>query len=221
MAKNSAWHDDYWLLLMQIYLKKPVGVKPLYSRDMVELSLELHIAPQALQARMRQIDRLETPRIERIWQTYSKNPQRLLRAVSLLRQMNGFGAAGDFYEGVEVQETFERDFRPLSEEPKLTPVMLTMVLDLYFQLTPQTMASETPEVQALARMLKLETADVVEVLDVFQHCDPYLNRRDVTFSPLLLPCQLVWQRYANQDPDLLHQYAEELKEFFKSKKVKK
>lgn len=221
MAKISVWHDDYWLLLMQLYLTKPVGVKPLYSRDMVGLSLELHIAPQALQARMRQIARLETPRIERIWRTYSKDPARLTRAAGLLRQMNGFGAADDFYEGVEVQETFERDFRPLSEEPKLTPVMLTLVLDLYFQLTPQTMVSETPEVGALARMLKLETADVVEVLDVFQHCDPYLNRRDVTFSPLLLPCQRVWQRYANQDPVLLHQHAEELKEFFKSKKVKR
>ena len=31
MAKNTVWHDDYWLLLMQIYLQKPVGVKPLYS----------------------------------------------------------------------------------------------------------------------------------------------------------------------------------------------
>lgn len=63
MAKNSKWHDDYWLMLMQIYLKKPAGMKPLYYRDMVELSLELHIAPQALQARMQQIARLDTPRI--------------------------------------------------------------------------------------------------------------------------------------------------------------
>ena len=45
MAKNQLWHDDYWLLLMQLYLHKPVGVKPMYSRPMVELSIELHIAP--------------------------------------------------------------------------------------------------------------------------------------------------------------------------------
>ena len=44
MAKKAVWHDDYWLLLMQAYLQRPVGVKPLYSRKMVELSLELHIA---------------------------------------------------------------------------------------------------------------------------------------------------------------------------------
>ena len=39
MAKNTVWQDDYWLLLMQIYLHKPVGVKPLYSREMVDLSV--------------------------------------------------------------------------------------------------------------------------------------------------------------------------------------
>ena len=54
MAKNTAWHDDDWLLLMQKYLQKPVGVKPLYSRPMVELSMELHIAPQVLQSKMQQ-----------------------------------------------------------------------------------------------------------------------------------------------------------------------
>lgn len=215
MAKNSAWQDDYWLLLMQLYLKKPTGIKRLYCRDMIDLSLELHIAPQALQARMTQIDRMETPRIERIWQTYSGNPRRLARAVRLLREMKGFGAADDFYDGVEVQETFERDFRPLSEDERLTPVALTLVLDLYFQLTPQTMVSQTPEVQEMARLLRLKADDVVELLDVFQHCDPYLNLREVTFSPLLLPCQQIWQRYGNQEPAMLHELAEELKEYYR------
>ena len=68
MAKNQNWQDDYWLLLMQLYLRKPVGVKPMYSRGMVDLSLELHIAPQALFARMCEIANLETPRVERICQ---------------------------------------------------------------------------------------------------------------------------------------------------------
>jgi len=215
MAKNSKWHDDYWLMLMQIYLKKPAGMKPLYYRDMVELSLELHIAPQALQARMQQIARLDTPRIERIWQTYSKAPQRLQRAVALLRKMNGFGAADEFYDGVEVQETFEKDFRPLPGDDRFTPAQLIMVLDLYFRLTPATMVALTPEVQELARLLKHRAAEVVEVLDVFQLCDPYLNRTEVTFSPLLLPCQQVWQRFGNQDPAVLADFATQLKEYFR------
>jgi len=55
----------------------------------------------------------------------------------------------------------------------------------------------------------------VELLEVFQHCDPYLNRRDVTFSPLLLPCQTVWQRYGNGDTEELAALAGQLKEYFK------
>jgi hypothetical protein len=215
MARNVVWHDDYWLLLMQLYLRKPVGVKPLYSREMVNLSMELHIAPQALQNRMQQIARLDTPRIERIWQTYSNSPRRLARAVRLLREMKGFGAAGEFYEGVEVQETFERDFRPLADDERFTPAMLILILDLYFQLTPSTMVSATPEVGALARLLGLKAIDVVQVLDVYQICDPYLERNEVTLSPLLLPCQQIWQRMSDKEPQQLNELANELKAYFK------
>ena len=216
MAKNTVWQDDYWLLLMQIYLHKPVGVKPLYSREMVDLSVELHIAPQILRSRMQQIATLETPRIERIWRTYADNPRKLARAVKLLREMKGFGSAGDFFQGVEVQETFEKDFRPLAEDERFTPVMLILILDLYLCLSTITMVEETPEVQELAKLLKLKSSDIVMVLDVFQTCDPYLNREASVDSALLLPCQQIWQRYGNMEPHVLAAYAEELKEYFRS-----
>ena len=216
MAIKQQWQEDFWLLLMQAYLHKPVGMKPTYSREMVELSLELHIAPRVLHERMGEIARLRTPRIERIWQEYSQNPRRLSRAVSLLRQMKGFNSGGDFFEGVEVQETFERDFRPLAEDERLMPFMLVLVLDLYFRLTPVTMVSATPEVQELARLMHIPTALVVDVLEVFQHCDPYLNRHDVTFNPLLLPCQQTWQRYGNGDVQQLADYAEQLKAYYRN-----
>lgn len=214
MSKNAVWQDEYWLMLMQLYLRKPVGLKPLYHRDMVALSMELHIAPQALQSRMQQIARLETPRIERYWQMFSDNPRRLARAVKLLREMKGFGSAGNFYDGVEVQETFEKDFRPLAEDERFTPVMLIMILNLYFQLTPATMVSETPEVQQLARLLKVKADDVTMVLGVFQYFDPYLNRRDNAASPLLEPCRQTWQRFGNIEPNQLAAHAEELKAYF-------
>ena len=214
MAKKTKWHDDYWLLLMQIYLRKPVGMKPVYSREMVTLALELHIPPQVLVSKMQEIATLDTPRIERIWQTYSGNPRKLARAARLLREMKGFGRADEFYEGVEVNETWEKDWGTLPENPQLTPVMLVLVLDLYFRLTPATMVKETPEVQELARTLKLSSSEVVELLEVFQHCDPYLNRRDVTFSPLLLPCQNIWQRYGNGDTEALAALASQLTAYF-------
>ena len=52
MAKNALWSDEYWLLLMRLYLRKPEGVKPMYSKEMVKLALELHIPPQFLYEQM-------------------------------------------------------------------------------------------------------------------------------------------------------------------------
>jgi hypothetical protein len=57
MAKNNRWQDEYWLLLMQLYLKKPEGVKPLYSKGLVNLSMELHIPPQFLYEQMHELRR--------------------------------------------------------------------------------------------------------------------------------------------------------------------
>lgn len=215
MAKNSKWSDDYWLLLMQIYLQKPVGIKPMYSRKMVDLSLELHIAPNVLFGRMCQLANLETPRIEHIWETYGNNPRKLSRAVSLWREMRGYGNANLFYDGVEVNETFERDFKPVSEETVMTPVMLTLILDLYFRLTPITMVKETPEVQELARLIKVQPQEVVEVMDLFQYCDPYLNRKDPADNFLLEPCKEIWRRFGNANTEDLASYAEQLKDYYR------
>ena len=215
MGKNAKWSDDYWLLLMQIYLQNPVGIKPMYSRKMVDLSMELHIAPNVLFGRMCQIANLETPRIEHIWETYGNNPHKLSRAVRLWREMRGYGNASEFYEGVEVNETFERDFKPVAGSGSMTPVMFILILDLYFRLTPVTMVSETPEVQDLARLMKVRAQDVVEVMEVFQHCDPYLNRKDVVISPLFVSCVDVWRRFGNADTEDLASYAEQLKEYFR------
>jgi hypothetical protein len=214
MAKNIVWQDDYWLPLLQLYMKRPVGVKPTYCRDMVALSMELHIAPTTLAARMQQIAQLSTPRVEHFWQTYSDNPRRLKRAVSLWREMRGFGAASAFYEGVNVSESFERDFQPLKQDQRLMPIMLILILDLYFRLTPNTMVSETPEVQELARLVKLPASLVVDILAIYQVCDPYLNRQEGSTSELFIPCKEIWKRFGNEDMDQLAAIANELKAYF-------
>ncbi len=215
MAKNSKWQDDYWLLLMQLYLQKPVGLKPMYSRRMVDLSLELHISPDTLFNRMCQLANLETPRVERLWETYAQNPKKLSRAARLLREMKGFNNAGEFYSGVEVNESFEKDFKPVAEGEVLTPVMLILILDLYFRLTPITMVAATPEVQELARLIGIRPSEVEEVLKVFQYCDPYLKRKDAASARLVDHCKEVWRRFGNDDTQSLASYAAQLKEYFK------
>ena len=215
MAKNVRWQDEYWLLLMQLYLKKPEGVKPLYSRGMVNLSLELHIPPQFLYEQMFKLRSLDTPRMEKLWERYGNNPKRLAKGIKMLRQMKGLGSAGDFYEGVETHESFELDFKPIEENLDLTPVKLIMILDLYFRLTPNTMVKSTPEIQQLARLLKIDTSLIVEIMEVYQICDPYLNRVELLTSPLVLPCNRIWKRYGNDNPEKLAAYAAQLKEYFK------
>ena len=191
-------------------------MKPMYSKAMVNLSMELHVAPQILFNKMCEIANLQTPRIERIWQEYGKNPRRLSRAVSLLRQMKGFGNDNEFYQGVDIQETFERDFRPINDATSITPVMLILILDLYFRLTPITMVPETPEIQELGRLMKIPAREVADIMDIYQHCDPYLNRKEVIFSSLFPACQEIWQRYGNMDTEELSSYAQQLKAYFNS-----
>lgn len=209
------WQDEYWLLLMQIYLKRPQGVKPMYSRDMVGLSLELHIPLQALYQQMFRLRQIDTPLMEHLWDKYGKSPKKLKKEVELLRKMNGFGNPESFYEGVEVSESWELDFRPIAERPELTPLMLIMILDLYFRLTPNTMVSDTPEVQELAKMMKISSDTVVEVMNVYQFCDPYLQRDSMPYNPLFDTCDEIWQRYGNGKPERLAALAAQLKEYFK------
>lgn len=211
---HPQWSDEYWLMLMQLYLKKPVGVKALYSRGLVSLAMELHIPPQFLWEQMFRLRTIDTPRIEKLWADYGNNPRRLSRGVKLLRQKLGYKDA--FFEGVEVNETWERDFRPCdAPNEHLTPVKLIMILDLYFRLTPLTMVAETPEVSELARLMKLKPRQVVDVMEVYQFCDPYLKRNDFMTSPLLVPCQQIWQRFGNGSPRQLAALAAQLKEFFR------
>lgn len=215
MAKHPLWKDEYWLLLLQLYQKKPMGVKPRYSKGMVDLALELHLPPEYLHEQMFKLQRV-TPRIKRLWDKYADNPKKLEKDINLLRKMNGCGNAAAFFEGVEVKESFERDWEPLTVEPSLTPIKLVIILDLYFQLTPITMVPETPEIIDLGKLIKTSPKTISEVMKVFQYCDPYLNREVNPDSNLLEACNDVWQKYGNGNPDKLYQFANELKEYFKS-----
>ena len=214
MAKHPLWKEEYWLLLLQLYQQKPMGVKPLYSKGMIDLSLQLHIQPEFLHEQMFKL-RLVTPHIKRLWDKYANNPHRLSHDIECFKKMDGYGNAERFYEGVEVKEPFEHDWEPIPAEPSLTPVKLIIILDLYFQLTPITMVAETPEIIDLAKLIKTPPKVIVEVMSVFQFCDPYLNREDMIISRLLDACNDIWQRYGNGNPDKLYKLATELKEYFK------
>lgn len=218
MVRHSLWHDEYWLLLMQLYLKRPQGLKPMYHRGLVDLALELHIEPAYLYRRMYTLRRLDMPRIRQLWDRYASRPKKLARAVALLRQMSGFGNSEEFYAGVETNESWERDFKPVdgSTAPNpLTPVKLIMILDLYFRLVPDTMVCETPEVVELARLIRSTPEEVTDVMEVFRFCDPLLSHEDIMIHPLLTPCMQIWKRFGNQPPEKLAALAAQLNDYWK------
>ena len=252
MAKHTLWHDEYWLLLMQLYLKRPQGVKPLYSRSLVNLGMELHIPPSYLFRNMLRLRQIDTPRLQQLWDTYGKSPRKLSKEVKLLKQMNGFGNSEDFYAGVEINESWEKDFKPVelvssssneveertkacehtvstskegsktslkdkrqTQYTPLTPVKLMMILDLYFRLIPITMVPETPEIISLACLIQSTPQEISDVMQVYKVCDPYLNHKARTMSPLHEPCMQVWKRFGNDNPEKLTALAAQLKDYWK------
>lgn len=222
MARRPIWHDDYWLLLIKLFLKRPQGVKRLYSKDLVDVALELHLHPTYIHRKLMQLRSIDTPRLQRMWDRYATSPRRLSRGIALLRQMKGFGNADAFFAGVtEETETWEKDFQPIAftlpdgkPNTSLTPAMLIMILDLYFRLTPLTMVPETPEVQALAKLMRITPTQVASVMEVFRVCDPYITSEEFIVSPLLTPCMEVWKRFGN-DPEQLTALAAQLKDYWK------
>lgn len=216
------WTDELWPLIIQLYRKKPEGIKPMYSRDTVRLALELHIPPQVIYQKMFALRQPLPPSLERLMETVGKNPKRLSQTCRKLRSLNGMGNAGEFYDDVKVNETFELDFRPvnaptaqLTGRPLLTPVMLIMILDLYFRLIPMTMVAETPDVKELARLLDIRAEDVAYVLGIYLRCDPFVQNKEDSDDPLLEPCRKIWGKYAYDDPTVLSNMARQLEYYWK------
>ena len=216
MANQSQWQEAYWLPLLQLYLRKPVGMKPLYSRPMIDLALELNVAPKQLYEQMKMLDKQETASLQQLWKRFATHQKQLRRDIETIRKMRGFNHPQQFYDGVSQEETWQTDFRPLQVDASLTPLHLIIILDLYFRLTPITMVSDTPEVKELATLLSLKPEKVAEIMGIFQLCDPYLNRMAFEMSELFASCHDVWQRFGNLNPNELAREATQMKDFFKT-----
>jgi len=193
----------------------------MYSRDTVRLALELHIPPQELYQKMFQLRQPAMPSLSKLFEKLSASPSRLSRTCEQLRSLRGMGNASAFYDDVQIQESFEQDFRPVNARtaqitgrPLLTPVMLIMILDLYFRLIPATMVKETPDVQDIAKLLDISKQDVVDILEIYQYCDPFLKHEDSLMDPMLPPCMRIWKRFENSEPTELSNLAHQLHVFF-------
>lgn len=216
------WTDELWPLVIQLYYKCPVGIKPIYSRQTVQLALELHIPPQEIYKKMFLLRQPPTPSLQHLMDYHDAHPVKFERLCRQLRSLSGMGNASTFYDDVELHETFERDFRPVNARtaqmmgrPLFTPVMLIMILDLYFRLIPATMKVETPDVREIASLLDIKPQDVVDILEIYQYCDPFMQLCDTLMDPMLPPCAEVWRRYADaEDPERLSDLAHQLRAYW-------
>lgn len=208
------WNDEYWPLMIWLYRRKPEGVKALYSRGLIDIALHLHIHPRELHRKMMELRKLDTPMLRQLWDEY-KSQRKLAKAVKILQEKEGYGTAGRYYEEIETNESWELLFRPLEARDDLMPAHLVIILDQYFRLTPTTMVTQTEEIQELARLMKIPAALITQIMEIYQLCDPYLNREDIIIDPLLFPCQEVWKQYGTEDIEKLATLAAQLKEYFK------
>ena len=55
---------------------------------------------------------------------------------------------------------------------------------------------------------------MVDILEIFMYCDPFIDNLDSLIDPMLPPCHDVWQRFADEDLDKLAALAQQLKEYF-------
>lgn len=212
----TLWTEDMWVLVLQLMQQKPVGVKPMFAPETVSLAMELHIPPQEIHRRMFMLRQPETPSLRHLVETLASHPIRLNREAEKVRQLRGCGNEQSFFEGVSVVETFEKDFRPVHPDTPITPVMLVMILDLYFRLVPSTMVADTPDVQELAQMMHISPQEVADVLEIYQYCDPYLGHTESLFDPLFPICYKTWHRFDYvADPESLTNLAAQLKAYFK------
>ncbi len=208
------WNDEYWPLLIRLYKRKPEGVKAVYSHDLTDIALHLHIHPLELHRKMMELRHPEAPFLKHLVEEY-QSPKKLNKAVKTILEKEGYGTAGKYYDEVDTNESWELDFRPLEERADVMPVQLIIILDQYFRLTPTTMVTQTEEIQELAKLMKMPVALITQIMEIFQFCDPYLNRGDIMIDPLLFPCQKVWNRYGNGNSEKLAALAAQMKEYFR------
>ena len=236
MHVHPLWNDQYWPLIIKLYLAKPMGMKAMYSKGVVDLSIELHIPPFYIYERLEEVERNQRPLIQHLRTLYEGNARRLSRDAKQLRQMAGFGTGGLFFDDVCIDNDFERDYCPVADDTAMTPAMLTLILNLYFQLIPDTMKATTPEVQLLAKRLHV-TPDEVQVLKLCLAEDPCIpeHRRERLLgsssvaassassatssaagstASLSQAVNKLWHRYGNGDAIMVEEAAERFNPYF-------
>lgn len=206
---HASWNYEYFLKLFQIYMKRPEGLKPPYSRDMVALALELHIHPEFLYEKMELLAKPRSRIFRALATRYKGHPRLLVNDIRKRDQLAGFGLGDAFFEGVEIEETFERDFRPAVEGSDVTPMMVVIIFNLYFHMLPPMISPGLPEVVALAKRLRISPDEMSEVMLSLLDADPYYPNYSHE-SKFAAVCHDIFARYCGDGHALTEDEARRL-----------
>ncbi|WP_106485218.1 hypothetical protein [Bacteroides sp. Marseille-P3684] len=193
------WSKEESLLVLDLYLSKPVGMKSVTDETLVDRAQLLGRTPDAFCRRMMQFQQWypvlpfdagedvfgdDNPAV---WSIYFGQPKLAHREAAALLK--------DFCIG-------------------------TLVLNLYFQLIISTMNEKVPEVMALARQVKRPAKEIVALLHVYAALDPFV--KDHPADDLAIPSvyRQLWSRYAD-DMDKLSRVAKYVEGHYPPKRVRK
>lgn len=194
--KAEQWTKDESILVLDLYMEKPKGMKNVECEKVICLAQLLGRTPESLCRRM-----------QKFQQWYPVLP---------------FDTTDDLYVDEDPaiwNEYFLCPQKAHQEAPAILDEFCagTLVLNLYFQLIINTMSEKSPEVNEVAKLTKRSAASIVNMLYGYASMDPFLKESPTPNQPLSSICTQLWTRYAD-DMDQLSRVAKYIESHYPKKR---
>lgn len=197
--KAAKWTKEESVLVLDLYFKKPVGIKEKDSPLILDLAQTIGRTPNAVYRRMYGLLR---------WYP----------AIPLLFH-------DDLDEEDDPFQPFLNEYfinrKKLHKDAALflsNIRIYTLTLHLYFHLVPSTMVPKVPEVASLAKLVGRKQDFIVEILRNYLSCDPFMQGKvPIPTTTLQRPCRLMWERYG-KDANKLNAAAQYITEYYTNRK---
>ncbi len=197
---TEQWTTEEAILVLELYMSKPKGMKSATDKNLVNLAQLLGRTPESLCRRM-----------QKFQQWYPVLP---------------FDTEESIYNG-ENPAIWNDYFAQPCKAHKEAPAILeefcigTLVLNLYFQLIISTMNEKVLEVIELSKLVKRPAKNIANMLLAYASLDPFIKKDAlVTNMPMSPIQQQLWNRYAN-DMDKLSHVAKYIESHYPRKRASK
>jgi hypothetical protein len=198
---TAKWTKGESILVLNLYFQEPVGVKKENAEAVIDLAKTLGRTPKAIYRHMHDFLKWY-PSIPLLFCNYEEKEEE-----------------SDLFLPMWNEYFMDRKKLRIDADRFLSEIRTyTLALQLYFQLIPDTMVPNVPEVVALAKLVKQPSTEIVAILHNYQLCDPFMYGK-TSVAPGLQnsTCKQLWQRY-NQNHAALEKSAQHITAYYESKK---